>query len=344
MDGAFIEVRQETVNAGDSIGQTQIPKNGIAYTPSLMPHRIRTSVVVLGLEFGQCLMKIYRCLRYPRTITFPRTVRFVKGETFYGAESLQSAVLNEGLEVLGCDPNPRPGRPYNPVFAMSGLEKVRIPSTLKAIEGRTFFKCEKLRSVHFSEGLKKIRFSAFMGSGIESVVLPESTETVSGYAFARCKSLRSVKLNKGLDGLGANDYCNGLLYFGHAFDGSALTSITLPPNVKVLKGDTFYRCKCLKSIVFPADSKLEKIERTCFMDSALEELCTPKSLREIHNGAFAECGQLRKVTLNHGLEILGTNSEYSGNDFGVFQDCPIEELTIPSTVVSLNKNAFMECN
>ena len=47
------------------------------------------------------------------------------------------------------------------VFSRSGVEMVRIPSTLKEIRTATFFQCTTLKSVEFSEGLEKIDEAAF---------------------------------------------------------------------------------------------------------------------------------------------------------------------------------------
>lgn len=78
------------------------------------------------------------------------------------------------------------------VFACSGLESVRIPSTLKEISALTFSMCGNLKCVELSEGLEVIGTSAFNESGIESIVLPSSTRILYGKVFAYCKYLRSV--------------------------------------------------------------------------------------------------------------------------------------------------------
>ena len=58
------------------------------------------------------------------------------------------------------------------VFFESGIESVRIPSTLREIRVGALYGCKNLKSVEFSEGLEKIGAFAFAGSGIERVVLP----------------------------------------------------------------------------------------------------------------------------------------------------------------------------
>ena len=54
------------------------------------------------------------------------------------------------------------------------------------IEDSTFYQCESLKSVEFSEGLEKIGTEAFAYSGIEDVVLPSSVRVIYGFAFEEC--------------------------------------------------------------------------------------------------------------------------------------------------------------
>ena len=72
-------------------------------------------------------------------------------------------------------------------FYNSGLESIKIPPALKTIEAWTFFKCESLKRVEFSEGLEKIGIAAFFKSGVERVDLPSSVRSISEDAFAGCQ-------------------------------------------------------------------------------------------------------------------------------------------------------------
>ena len=102
---------------------------------------------------------------------------------FNNCKQLRYAELNEGLEVLGDEYKDEGGKWIGMVFAGSGLESIRIPSTLKVIELQTFFECKKLKSVEFSEGLEEIRPLAFASCGVKNIVLPSSTKVVRGRAF-----------------------------------------------------------------------------------------------------------------------------------------------------------------
>ena len=60
-------------------------------------------------EFDRSMSQVVKGAKGARTVTFTSTVREVKYDTFKGDQSLRSAALNEGLEILdGC-----PGTEYD---------------------------------------------------------------------------------------------------------------------------------------------------------------------------------------------------------------------------------------
>ena len=68
-------------------------------------------------------------------------------------------------------------------------------------------------------------------------------------------------------------------------------------------------------------------------------------MKEIGSTAFCRCTNLKRVVLNEGLEVLGTD-EYKddGNWYsGVFQGSTIESVTLPSTLKRVEYNAFYKC-
>ena len=142
----------------------------------------------------------------------PSSIKVVGLGAFSNCEQLRYAELNEGLETLGEKWNNGKEEHEGTVFAGSGIERIKISSTLKVIQAYTFFKCKSLKTVEFSEGLEKIGVAAFRESGIENIVLPVSTKAVGPQAFEGCEQLRSVRLNEGLKTLGAKEQCGGKLF------------------------------------------------------------------------------------------------------------------------------------
>ncbi|KAL9178713.1 hypothetical protein ACHAXT_003844 [Thalassiosira profunda] len=81
------------------------------------------------------------------------------------------------------------------------------------------------------------------------------------------------------------------------------------------------------------------------------------SVREIPEGAFTECIQLKTVELNDGLEVIGNSAFYSCwrmNSFtfpstvrqigdSAFEGCHFENLVLPPLIESIGKKAFFGC-
>ena len=75
--------------------------------------------------------------------------------------------LNEGLEKLG-----------RYAFHYSGIESIRLPSTLKRIEVMTFYHCKNLRSVDIPNGVEYIGKECFQKSRIKKITLPSTLKEI----------------------------------------------------------------------------------------------------------------------------------------------------------------------
>ena len=71
----------------------------------------------------------------------------------------------------------------------------------------------------------------------------------------------------------------------------------------------------------------------------------PASLRTISQGAFAKCKNLTTVTLNEGIEVLGTNELTTDNKlfYGVFEESALRSITLPKTLRKIEYKAFENC-
>ena len=84
----------------------------------------RTKLAVSGVRFSRDMKEIIMSEDAIRTITSPKTVRAVRQKAFFKNHKLVSAVVNEGLEVLGTDErNNNDGGN----FENSGLRRVKLP-------------------------------------------------------------------------------------------------------------------------------------------------------------------------------------------------------------------------
>ena len=118
------------------------------------------------------------------SVTFPASLRRIRQGAFCGCENLRTAKFSEGLEVLGTDEYGYEDM-TNGVFEESGLEDVRLPSTLKMIEHSAFEGCENLRRVQLPDGLTYIRSRCFFRAGLTSVTITSNVVEIGYHAFYR---------------------------------------------------------------------------------------------------------------------------------------------------------------
>ena len=177
-------------------------------------------------------------------------------------------ILNEGLETLGTEEHSLVPSRYSGVFQQSGLERVKLPSTLKVIKNEAFMSCANLKSVRLPDGLVEIGLRAFRENGLESVEIPASVRIIRQSAFCECRSLKKAVLNEGLESLGTDEYPDGDRRWLGVFEESALERVGLPPTLKRIEYSAFEDCKNLRNISLP--DGLECVGKRCFWGNALE--------------------------------------------------------------------------
>lgn len=195
------------------------------------------------------------------------------------------------------------------VFAGSGLESARIPSTVRGLEASTFFQCVHLRRVELAEGLERVGACAFQGSGVEEIVLPASVRTVGGWAFAGCRRLRSVRLNVGLEALGVGQELLGQTYRGSVFAECALENLSIPATLRALDSDVFKGCRARVVEFLEGWEVLGQGEGGAgvwgrlLRDGGVEEVVLPGTLREVGPNIFKGCRSLRVVRVARGCRV-----------------------------------------
>jgi hypothetical protein len=166
-----------------------------------------------------------------------------------------------------------------------------------------------------------------------SVKLPLGAVTIGGQAFAGCSNLSYVTIPSTVTSISIAAF----------YDCTSLESIVLPDSLKSLRNAAFMGCHKLTSINIP--SLIVSLLSETFSGCTKLKLTLPSKISLIANGAFSGCdsifvdaGSTKFVSVNGSLFSKDTTVFYhSPNSFtGVY--------TVPSTVKTINNEAFYNCS
>lgn len=123
-------------------------------------------------------------------------------------------------------------------FMRSHIRTAVIPASVQELSNNSFYNCTYLDSLHFEEGVGRIKANAFYGcTALTSLTLPEGMTSIGSSAFYACTSLQSVTLPSTL--VGASPYIG---IGSYAFKGcTSLRSVTsrIQSPASVLGKDAF---------------------------------------------------------------------------------------------------------
>ena len=115
----------------------------------------------------------------------------------------------------------------------------------------------------------------------------------------------------------------------------------IPASVRVISESAFEDCAQLRRIDFAQDSALSVIRHAAFRRSGVANLDAPRRLRQIDHAAFAECESLVQVTLNEGLQSVGSPA-FGEECEGTFEGSSVQLVHLPSSMVSLYERTFRD--
>ncbi len=206
-----------------------------------------------------------------------------------------------------------------PGYSISSLI---LPDNLYQISADAFYKCEKLKSITFGQGLMTIGDYAFFETGIIYIEIPDHVTEIGLSAFSGCKNLEKAALGKSMTKVPESMFngctqLSNVVWNGNiatielnAFYGTAFETIDLPNTVTTIESYAFRSMKNLKEFTFP------------------------DSVSAVGSYVLADCTSLQKVTIGKGISSL-PDKIFSGSS-------SILELIIPSNVTDISSDIFGE--
>ncbi len=305
-----------------------------------------------------------------KNVSIPYTVTDIGERAFYNCKSLTSLTLPSRLNKIGvygfgyCTgltsvtiPNSTTQLNYSAFYGCSGLTSVTLGTGLKTI-GAYAFENTGLTSQYIPKNVTSIGSNAFGYNYSDSTHTRNSGFTsITGYpdtaaeTYAKSNNITfnslmtysensdgTVKIKKytgtetsvTIPSTIGGKTVTGIE--GYAFNGSNVTSITLPNTLTKIDGHAFYGASKLTSISIP--SSVTSIDAYAFeFCTSLKSITIPGTVKTIGNGAFYGCSSLANVYLNSGLQTIGAYS---------FENTALTSVTIPKTVTTIGTYAFAD--
>ena len=211
----------------------------------------------------------------------------------------------------------------------AGLIKITLPASITTIDTAAFKNCENLAEVVLltsdakADTTLKVNESAFENcASLAKITLPAYTTTIGKYAF-RNSGIVDFVIPEGLTSLGTQAFgsCLSLktLTFKNTagltipdsgtFKGcTALETVNLGANVKVIGTQTFEGCTSLATVIIANEnSQLTRIEDKAFYNCpSLTTINVPKTVTAIGDSAFAGTADAKGSLTSIEFELGGT--------------------------------------
>ncbi len=211
-------------------------------------------------------------------------------------------------------------------FRSTGLTKAYIPNAVKTIGTSAFIGCP-LKEIVFGPNVQSISYGQFRNYSsdilnVERIVFNGTYTSVPSSFCTNFPKLTEIVLGDNITSIG-----------GNAFQGTPLTSLTLPSGLTSISSSAFENCDRLKSVVIPDNVTSLSNYAFCSCDS-LQQLVIGSKVTSIGDYAFSGCVQLTDVTGGESLRTIGSSA---------FRSTKLTKAFLPDAVQTIGSGAFIGC-
>ncbi len=172
---------------------------------------------------------------------------------------------------------------------------------------------------------------------------------IANNAFKENKNISYLQMSDGIEYIGLNAFreCTGLEIH------------KLSSSIKKIDTSAFTGCSGITELILDECPELESIGVRAFWKcTGLKKVTIPASVKFIEDYAFRDCSNLSDVTLNNGLENIGSGMFYNCDNLstidipssiknigaGAFDGCDaLSKINLPESLQSIEANVFREC-
>ncbi|MBQ8720016.1 MAG: leucine-rich repeat protein [Clostridia bacterium] len=241
-----------------------------------------------------------------KSIVIPNSITEIKPYAFSGIAGLESVTIPDTVTAIG-----------NSAFAGTTVSTVVMSGNIESI-GAYAFSGTDITSITLTSTLKTIGQYAFSGTDLTKVVVPDSVLEIGIGVFANCTKLAKATLGDGITEV-------PMLTFGSC---TSLVDIDLPDN-----------CTYVSNLIFRYQNDNYLPDFTDFLivdgwliNCTLEEgeITLPEGIVGVNLSGFKRSAAITKLTVPEGVKYIC--------DYNIFKG--LEEINIPSSIVSIGNRAF----
>ena len=297
------------------------------------------------------------------SITIPNSVTSIGEWAFRECSGLTNVVIGNSVTSIG----------EWAFYGCTGLTSITIPNSVTSIADRAFLNCTGLTSIVVDGNNTKYdsreNCNAIIEtetntliSGCKNTVIPNSITSIGDYAFYNCTGLTSITIPNSVTSIGGYAFreCSGLtnVVIGNSVtsigeeafkDCTGLTSVVIGNSVTSIGESAFSGCTGLTAV------HISDLAAWCNIDFAnsdanplynaknlyingdlVTNLVIPNSVTSIGDAVFANCINLKSITIHDGVKTIGESA---------FSGCSkVETIYIGNSIESIKNYAFANCN
>ncbi len=335
-------------------------------------------------------------------VIIPNTVTSIGYSAFYSCEALGTITIPDSVTIIGnrafeeCTALTTITIPENVTTIeasafeeCTALTTVNIPKSVTSIGERAFMSCTKLTAITvntdnpnflavdgvlFDKNITKL--ISYPNSKGSSYIVPSTVKTIGSYAFYYCQNLTSITLSDAVttiekfafDGsaLASIDLKNVETIGDEAFEGTPLSSITLPSSLNSIGKNVFRNTNLTSLTVDAGNTNFSAVDNVLFDETNKTLIYYPKSnpatyivpdrITSIGSSAFYNNTTLSSIDLNNVTDI-GDYAFYGNsalttidlqnvtNSIGVFafRGAGLTEVEIAEGIETIATSTFHSC-